>query len=1576
MHLNNVFKRKLGKRLVAGLLTMALTIGFFPVTEVKAASMSVGDSVTFNYTGDVQSFTAPSYGQYIITCYGAKGGGSKHGNGSYTMGSITLEANETIYIYVGGSNGYNGGGASSKSSNNGGGATDIRRGGTALSNRIMVAAGGGGGTVAIKGSGWVTHTKDGTGAYTHYPEANLFTNNWNSTTSVTTTWSKKSTEDSNSTEQNGTDGSSKSSSIEHLDEDGADGCGKCTKWQTKTYYGGGGGGYYGGNQGYAGTSYIDTTVFSATSTNVDTNDAEGYATVTYASNLFGFTDQPSNVTVNELGKATFSVSVSSTGTFQWQTSTNGTTWNNVSNNSIYSGATTGTLTITKTPYSYNGYKYRCVATNSGTNITSNAVTLTVTNGLKFDSQPESKTTFDGVGVTLKALSSYASANGTFTWQFSDDGKTWSNVSGTGYSGASTNTLSVTPTLATNTTSNVKYYRCKITSKLDNREAVYSNTVTVTTVRNSYKNIIVAYDSTVEVPKTIRISEIFCTVLYEDGTMVQASGWDNLHFVINGKQVDTITVDKLGTQTYTVILVDAVDSTKSKQATLKIAGVDTTAPTWIEESCSVSEYEIVKDSSQIKPITITVAALDNYSNQSALKYALVKGTSTPSSSAWVSNTTFNLSLTKNEEYTLYVKDEQGNMTSRSYYFNVLDNVAPTIYEFVEKPSDGVHAKAVLEVTASDGVDENGTEGSGDLKYRFFTEDETINNDNDLLNVITKSNAITIMQNGTYYVEVIDKVGNTITSIPLNVTNIDNVPPAGDITSTTENGEMVVKVTAKDNKTSTSLASGLKLTDGKIDCFSIVDDKSNPVDFTIDGDASSAAAIFKADADATYIVKITDNVGNDTLLTYIAKDNLPPVVTVKSTLSADRRYGMFEISAVEEENATTKASGLKTNAIGSLDCFEVTNEAGETVNVTTKGTPDESGLYLSANAAFKTNSDEEYTIKVTDNAGNVTTVKAKLDEAILAELVDGVISGINGENLNGLSDFPDWTNGTVRLTAFIEKAENNFEWCWDYDAESDTGTWANGAYGTLNGITSSYYASQVTENGTYTAYAKDESGKVYKRSIEVTNIDKTVPTFSATVEGSYLVITAEDEGSGIDYIMIDGGSLGTIQQKYCYGAKQTEVYAAVAENGNYGITVFDMTGNRSDCVTKTVQAIEEEEYYTVTFCNYDGSVMKAELVGKGEDATPPTDVTREGYVFTGWDKPYVNITADTTITAVFVQEEDDSAGVVIGEDTYYTVDFLNYDDAVVKSERVISGGTATPPANMKREGYTFTGWDGSYANVTSNLQVKALFIKDSEDVYYTVDFLTYDDSVVKSEKVIKGGTATPPSSVTREGYIFNGWDGSYANVTSNRQVKALFIKGSEVPSEEDVYYTVDFLTYDDSVIKSEKVLSGESATPPANVTREGYTFTGWDKSYANVTSNLQVKALFVEGENSSTSSTGGTGSTTVKEGSVKNSEVGSEFTSETEETEVIEEGEGEKVILLSELTDEAMLLAEYTEKEEETEEETLQFFQEEEVADATENLETETTQSTKNVWAYVVLIGCCGAGIFYFLNKKYMWVDLPF
>ncbi len=125
---------------------------------------------------------------------------------------------------------------------------------------------------------------------------------------------------------------------------------------------------------------------------------------------------------------------------------------------------------------------------------------------------------------------------------------------------------------------------------------------------------------------------------------------------------------------------------------------------------------------------------------------------------------------------------------------------------------------------------------------------------------------------------------------------------------------------------------------------------------------------------------------------------------------------------------------------------------------------------------------------------------------------------------------------------------------------------------------------------------------------------------------------------------------------------------------------------------------------------------------------------------------------------------------------------------------------------------------------------------EEVKYTVTFKDKEGNILKEEKVSPGESATAPNAPSVDGYTFKGWDQPFDNVKSNLIVKALY---EEVTSEK---YIVKFLDKDGNLLKEEAVEKGKAAVAPNAPSVDGYTFKGWDKAFDNVTSNLEVKALY--------------------------------------------------------------------------------------------------------------------------------------
>ena len=182
--------------------------------------------------------------------------------------------------------------------------------------------------------------------------------------------------------------------------------------------------------------------------------------------------------------------------------------------------------------------------------------------------------------------------------------------------------------------------------------------------------------------------------------------------------------------------------------------------------------------------------------------------------------------------------------------------------------------------------------------------------------------------------------------------------------------------------------------------------------------------------------------------------------------------------------------------------------------------------------------------------------------------------------------------------------------------------------------------------------------------------------------------------------------------------------------------------------------------------------------------------------------------------------------------FTVKFFDVDGNLLSSQLVIKGEAAEAPAEEdipKIEHYHFTGWDKAFDNVTENLEITAQYAIDT----FTVKFYDVNNHVVSTQTVEYGKAAVAPELPEVEGYHFVGWEDAFDVVTEDLKIYPIY---------EINTYTVTFVDWDGTVLKTQTVEHGSDATAPADPAREGYTFTGWDKTFNNVTSDLTVTAQY--------------------------------------------------------------------------------------------------------------------------------------
>ena len=306
----------------------------------------------------------------------------------------------------------------------------------------------------------------------------------------------------------------------------------------------------------------------------------------------------------------------------------------------------------------------------------------------------------------------------------------------------------------------------------------------------------------------------------------------------------------------------------------------------------------------------------------------------------------------------------------------------------------------------------------------------------------------------------------------------------------------------------------------------------------------------------------------------------------------------------------------------------------------------------------------------------------------------------------------------------------------------------------------------------------------------------------MRGGNIVGCTAREGGGI-YVE-DGGrfemSAGTITG--C---------TAGQEEGKTANGVFIAAGGRFTQSPGAQITGEVTGAYPVTFQSESGSEV-ASQIRANTPADRPADPTKEGYTFIGWyngesewnfETP---VTADLTLTAKW-------------QINRYTITFDTAGGSEVAPITQDYGTTITPPAAPPRTGYTFAGWD---REIPTTMPAEDMTITARWTVnQYTITFKPENggqDIVIKQDY---GTAITAPANPTKTGYTFAGWD---KTIPSTMPAENITLTARWQVNQ----YTITFKPENggqDIVIKQDY---GTAITAPANPTKTGYTFAGWDKT----------------------------------------------------------------------------------------------------------------------------------------------------
>ena len=192
--------------------------------------------------------------------------------------------------------------------------------------------------------------------------------------------------------------------------------------------------------------------------------------------------------------------------------------------------------------------------------------------------------------------------------------------------------------------------------------------------------------------------------------------------------------------------------------------------------------------------------------------------------------------------------------------------------------------------------------------------------------------------------------------------------------------------------------------------------------------------------------------------------------------------------------------------------------------------------------------------------------------------------------------------------------------------------------------------------------------------------------------------------------------------------------------------------------------------------------------------------------------------------------------------FAVTFVNMDGEVLSTQNIAYGDAAVAPEAPAMEGYIFIGWDKEFGCITDTMTVTARYA-----IARTVTFVDWDGTVLSTQVVADGNSATAPEVPEREGYTFTGWDVEFTSVTENITVTAQY---------DIKKYSVVFCDWDGSVISEQVVEHGEAAIAPPDPAREGLNFTGWSIDFSIITSDCFIYAVYAPIANSGDANGDGT------------------------------------------------------------------------------------------------------------------------
>lgn len=245
--------------------------------------------------------------------------------------------------------------------------------------------------------------------------------------------------------------------------------------------------------------------------------------------------------------------------------------------------------------------------------------------------------------------------------------------------------------------------------------------------------------------------------------------------------------------------------------------------------------------------------------------------------------------------------------------------------------------------------------------------------------------------------------------------------------------------------------------------------------------------------------------------------------------------------------------------------------------------------------------------------------------------------------------------------------------------------------------------------------------------------------------------------------------------------------------------------------------EKANYTVTFVDYDGTVLSSETYEEGATVTAPAAPTRDGnhihtYKFVGWDQELSAVTGDVTYTAVY------EIGFV-----EYVVTFLDDEGNEISKTTYHYGDTVKVPSGEKEADeyvYTFTGWDTEVdKTVSGDATYTATYTKELAS--YTITFMVDGEVVGTDTYSAEDKDITVPEIPAKDHYTA-AWE-AYELTAGDITVNAIYTP---------ITYTITFMAGEEVVGTVDFNIEDSDKTAPAAPELTGYTAVWGEYSFSTL------------------------------------------------------------------------------------------------------------------------------------------------